>query len=438
MRRLKWKGVNPNSWVRVGAALCATPPTPGAPFTRTYISFWYWHHFLMPKATREVQKRSRTATTVGQGKRLALVFLLSPVRNTQSSSACPQRGEKSGLAACSSPLPALHGAGVSAAPHLQAEDPKLRALRLWFMDFCSDWVCELISATHWLTWQDYLGTAQRAFDPKPVGFLCSPVRSCMSLCRQAHLPTPALLPNGLFFTPLTPDPAKMSGQGLSCLLRWALVGSTASQSYSSCLSPLQRWDSLTLPLSAQPHLGVLTEVPSGPGRGEGEKEHGPPPAARGCSSGLGARETHGWYASVSSPVVLASPPCARLATLGCHPGCVLPTVATSAVARPAPCMSHEISLRHRNVTSQILLLEESMHRNFACRWREKAGMPKACENLWYEDTAAVTPLFISFPFLKNSLVKWTRCSRFCASAVACWKKMMCRIISHQYCSAGCW
>lgn len=82
MCHLKWKGVNPNSWVRVCAALYATPPTPVAPFTCTYISFWYWHHFLMPKATRELQKRSRTATTVGQGKRLALVFLLSPGRDT--------------------------------------------------------------------------------------------------------------------------------------------------------------------------------------------------------------------------------------------------------------------------------------------------------------------------------------------------------------------
>lgn len=153
MHHLKWKGVNPNNWVRVGAILCAMPPTPVAPFTGTYISFWYWHHFLMPKATRELQKRSRTATAVGQGKWLALVFLPSPVRDTQSSSECPQRGEKSRLAACDSLLPAL-SSGVSAAPHHRAEGPKLStAVQIYRLSpLCSDWVYELISATCWFTW----------------------------------------------------------------------------------------------------------------------------------------------------------------------------------------------------------------------------------------------------------------------------------------------
>lgn len=191
MHHLKWKGVNPNNWVRVGAILCAMPPTPVAPFTGTYISFWYWHHFLMPKATRELQKRSRTATAVGQGKWLALVFLPSPVRDTQSSSECPQRGEKSRLAACDSLLPAL-SSGVSAAPHHRAEGPKLWALQFRFIDLA------LFVLTGCMSWfqppagsldGDYLGTAQRTFHPKPIGFLCSPVRSCMSQCRQAHQPS---------------------------------------------------------------------------------------------------------------------------------------------------------------------------------------------------------------------------------------------------------
>lgn len=132
MHCLKWKGANPNSWVRVGAALCATPPTPVAPFSGTYISFWYWHHFLMTKATRELQRRSRTATTAGQGKRLALVFLPSPVRDTQSSPESSERREiQAGCLWLAAPCPA--SAGVSAAPHHQAEDPKLWALRLWSM-----------------------------------------------------------------------------------------------------------------------------------------------------------------------------------------------------------------------------------------------------------------------------------------------------------------
>lgn len=323
MRPLKWKGGNPNSWVRFCAALCATPPTPVAPFTCTYISFWYWHHFLMPKATRELQKRSRAATAVGQGKLLALVFLLSPVRDTQSSSECPQGAGKSRLAACDSLLPALHSSGVSAVPHHQAEDPKLWALWLWFTDlahWCCDWVCELISATHWFTWRDYSGTAQRSFNPKPISFLCSPLScsagSSMSQCRRAHLPTPALLPNGLFFTPLTPDPAKTSAKGLSCLSSWALVGSTASQSHFSCLSPLQCWDSPHLPLSVQPPLGCWQRCPQV--LGMEKKERRSTVLLQLPEGAAVAWVPEKSMAPVSPPVVLASPPCARLAMLVCH------------------------------------------------------------------------------------------------------------------------
>lgn len=42
-------------------------------------------------------------------------------------------------------------------------------------------------------------------------------------------------------------------------------------------------------------------------------------------------------------------------------------------------------------------------------------MPKACDNLWHEDTATVTPLFISFPFFfLNPLDKMLQVLCFCS------------------------
>lgn len=51
----------------------------------------------MPKAIRKLQKRSRTATTVGQGKRLAFVFLmLPPGRDTKDRAQPDVLGEDDG------------------------------------------------------------------------------------------------------------------------------------------------------------------------------------------------------------------------------------------------------------------------------------------------------------------------------------------------------
>lgn len=69
---------------QLSSSLCCPPCHPSCPcvpLPSTYISFWYWHHFLMPKAIRKLQKRSRTATTVGQGKRLSFAFLTPPGRD---------------------------------------------------------------------------------------------------------------------------------------------------------------------------------------------------------------------------------------------------------------------------------------------------------------------------------------------------------------------
>lgn len=323
----KWKGANPNSWVRVAAALCATPPTPVAPFSGTYISFWYWHHFLMPKASRELQRRSRTATTVGQGKRLALVFLPPPVRDTQSS---PVSSERTEIQPCclwlAAPCSAQRWCQCSpSSPGWGSQTPSIAALIYGIAQFCSEWVCELISATHWFAWQGYLGTTQKDLIQNPLPFSASLWASLWEAeCHSADGHMSTLLPNGWFFTPLVPDPAKMSGQGLSCLLRCLQHGIPV---------PFQ----LPLPTavlglpSPSPFctatLGVLTEDPSGPGyREEGEMSTVFPQLPEGAAVAGCQRFPWVMCLSVTSRCAGITPLC-KAGHSGVPPGWVLPTVA---------------------------------------------------------------------------------------------------------------
>lgn len=154
---------------------------------------------------------------------------------------------------------------------------------------------------------------------------------------RAQLPAPALLPTGLFFMLLTPNPAKMSGQGCSRLLGWAFSGGAAFPPCHSCLSPPRCWDPSCA--ASLGDAGGWKRWPWGPGyREEGEEEHGPPSAAmEDAAAGwvperAGAQMSLGNTTPASPPVVLALQPFAKLVLLARHPARVLAIVAASAAA----------------------------------------------------------------------------------------------------------
>lgn len=127
---------------------------------------------------------------------------------------------------------------------------------------------------------------------------------------------------------------------------------------------------------------------------------------RGCSSGLSAREgrstsvTGQYHPSVTSHRAGLRTLC-KVGPTGTSPSLGLSHSGSQHhgwAPSPPCCMSHEWPLGCRNMTSQILLLEENMHWGIACRGREKAGTPKTCDDPQCRDAAAVTPLL--FPFLK--------------------------------------
>lgn len=170
----------------------------------------------------------------------------------------------------------------------------------------------------------------------------------------------------------------MSGQGLSCLLRWAVVCSTASQSHSSCLSPLQCWDSPPLPPSAQPPLGCWQRSPQVLGMEKKERRAQSSSSCQRVQQWLGARDFHGWCASVSPPTVLASPPCARLATLVCHQAGSYPPW------QPALWPGHHAARAMRFPWGTRVSLAKLCYWKKACTGAllEERGTRLECQNLW--------------------------------------------------------
>lgn len=294
MGGLKWKCVNPNSWVRVCAVPCATPPTPAVPLLSTYISFWYWHHFLMPKAIRKLQKRSRTATIVGQGKRLAFAFFMPPGRDTWDRAQPNVLRRRREIRACclwvtSSPG---HSTGDNAAPNqhltarflgwgsqtlsaaalicelslllfwlgLQADvsHPSVHRMRLFRHSLAT-----VSSKTHWfslfpheLLWEEEPchGAARHRCLPQP-SFSLAYFSRCWHQTLMKHLARGA----AAFW------------RGLLLVAQHLCLTPAASPHHGAGIPPLPRSCTATLRGS-----GGWKRCPWGPGCGEeGEEEHGP-------------------------------------------------------------------------------------------------------------------------------------------------------------------